>query len=411
MTKQETLNLITGNNYYSLKDLRFNNLLGINLSKDDFTSFLNNKDELIDDNTKEFKILPLRTFNSKHCFYVDSTYIQQLKEEYMGIMDFDIQLHNNTLISRNVSDVVMSSIYSEIEGTLRIENVPTTRKRIRELINNDNPTEKNDIIVKNMINAFLYIQNEKPAFTKDNLHTLYDILSKNCLDEDQKLKIGSLYRDDDVSVDGFDGAPTSEIDQCMNTLFDFVNDKQNQNKYGILLPFICQYYILYIHPYFDFNGRTARMVSFWLNYILELTYAPLFMSDAINETKQKYYNALRETRTSRNDLTYFLGYILETSIQYCILYRNLEEIRVNINKSGNDLTQSEWMYLKKIIIHNPNGFFTQKMFQEYIQAEMTKAGALKLLNNLVDYGILEKNLNRKKEAIYKIKDGNLVYSL
>ena len=30
---------------------------------------------------------------------------------------------------------------------------------------------------------------------------------------------------------------------------------------------IVQYYILYIHPYFDFNGRTARMAFIWILYL------------------------------------------------------------------------------------------------------------------------------------------------
>lgn len=33
---------------------------------------------------------------------------------------------------------------------------------------------------------------------------------------------------------------------------------------------------------------------------------------------------------------------------------------------------------------------------------MSKTGALKILNNFTDYGILDKNINKKKEAIYKV---------
>ena len=40
------------------------------------------------------------------------------------------------------------------------------------------------------------------------------------------------------------------------------------------------------------------------------------MSEAINDSKNDYYNAITNTREARNDLTYFLGYILETSIKY-----------------------------------------------------------------------------------------------
>lgn len=47
------------------------------------------------------------------------------------------------------------------------------------------------------------------------------------------------------------------------------------------------------------------MVSFWLNTIYDITAAPQFMSEAINNNKREYYKAIINTRLSRNDMTYF----------------------------------------------------------------------------------------------------------
>ena len=65
--------------------------------------------------------------------------------------------------------------------------------------------------------------------------------------------------------------------------------------------------------------------------------------------------------------------------------------------------------MKKIIVHNPEGYFNYKAFLEYIQGSMTKAGALKALNGLTDYGLLEKSINKKKEAIYKVNQEMITY--
>lgn len=195
----------------------------------------------------------------------------------------------------------------------------------------------------------------------------------------------------------------------MDSLFAFVNNPDNVKKHGALLPHICHYYILYIHPYFDYNGRTARMASFWLNYIFNITTAPLFMSEAINDNKKEYYRAITNTRNTNNDLTYFLGYILETAVQYSLLYKNLEGIKEQLSKTGDTLTSTEWGYLKKILIHNPDGYFTYKNFFEYIHSTMSKVGGLKILNGFAEYGILIKNINKKKEAIYKISPNMLTY--
>jgi len=409
MEKKELLKLILGNEYYTIEDLRYNQKLGFLFSKDELAQFLKEKERLIEENNEDIEKLPLKTFNSKHCFYVNGNYLISNYVQYLSAFVEDFQINHKTLFARNVNDIMMSRVFSEVEGTLNVENVPTTHKRVKEVYQNKNLTDKNDIIIKNMLDAMRFISKEKPAFNKKNLLKLYNILSSNCLDDEDKLKEGAYYRDDYVSIGDFDGAPAAMIEECMDTLFTFVNNPESIKKHKSLLPHICHYYILYIHPYFDYNGRTARMVSFWLNYIFEINNAPLFMSEAINDNKQEYYRALTNTRNTHNDLTYFLGYILETAIKYNLLYKNLEEVKEKLSKTGDTLTSTEWGYLKKIIIHNSTGYFTYKDFFEYIHSTMTKQGGLKILNAFVEYNLLIKDINKKKEAIYKVNPEIITY--
>ena len=78
-------------------------------------------------------------------------------------------------------------------------------------------------------------------------------------------------------------------------------------------------------------------------------------------------------------------------------------------KTGDTLTSTEWVYVKKILVHNPENYFTYKLFLKYINAVMTKQGAAKILNNLVNYSILEKTKNKKGETIYKFNQDMIVY--
>ena len=415
------LKMIMDKQYYSIKDLRFNRKLGIMFSKEELSEFLAIKDELVDDTSDiekkcnlddqiDFLVkLPLKTFNSRHCFYVNSNYLLSTHIEYMQIHIDDIDLHQSSLFDRNLEDMLKSRLFSEVEGSLRIENVPTTHKRIVEISKQENLTDKNDIIVKNMLNAVSFIVSEKPKFSKDNLKKLYQILSKDCLADNLCLKEDAYYRDDDVYIDKYEGADWHIVDECMDTMFAFANDEENIKKHGIFLPYICHYYILYVHPYFDYNGRTARMVSFWLNYINNIIVAPYFISEAINESKGDYYRALVNTRDTNNDLTYFLGYILETSIKYSFVYKNLEEIRKELSKTGDSLSPAEWVYVKKILIHNTENYFNYKEFLGYINATMTRQGALKILNNLTEYEILENTQNRKGDTIFRLNPNYITY--
>lgn len=409
MDKKEIVQLLAGNKYYSISDLRYNQKVGIMMSKDQFYDFLETKDLLVTEGAEFAKKLPLKSFNSNHIFFIDGIYLLQTSTEYLRILNTDFENNQSLLFDRNMGDILLSRLFSEIEGTLNIENIPTTHKRIVEIHNKKELTNVNDIIVKNMMNAMDYIINEKPKFNKENLLKLYNILSCESLPRELEIKPGKYYRDDRVFIDKFEGAPFDKINDCMNSLFDFVNDPENIEKYDVYLPHICHYYILYVHPYFDYNGRTARMVSFWLSYINNITAAPIFLSEAINETKHDYYQALVDTRATNNDLTYFLGYVFETSIKYSFIYKNLEEIKKELFKTGDTLTSTEWVYVKKILVHNSDSFFNYKMFLKYINATMTKQGALKILNSLANYEIIEKRKNKKGEIVYRFNQDMIVY--
>ncbi len=409
MKHEELINLVFGERYYSLEDLRYNKKIGIMMGKDEFADFLKFKDSLIENKVQHIHPLPLKTFNSKYCFYVDWIYLSRLKSEYLNAFVSDFELNQSTIFGRNAEDMILSRLFSEVEGSLNIENVPTTHKRIAEIARLEKPEDKNDIIIKNMLDAVKYIVNESPAFNKDNLRKLYSILSRESLPFELVLKDGSYYRDDDVFIGDFEGADYHLIDECMDSLFKFANDPESFKKHGVLLPYICHYYILYVHPYFDFNGRTARMVSFWLNHILKIPYAPLFMSEAINESKGDYYRSIVDTRVMNNDLTHFLGYVLETSIKFSLVYKNLEDIKKELSKSADTLATAEWVYVKKILVHNIDGYFNIKMFLEYIGTAMSRPGAQKILGNLCDYEILQKSTNKKGATIYRLNPKMVTY--
>ena len=65
MDKNYALDLITRNNYLAIDDLRYNQKMGVMLSKEEFENFLIQKDNLIKENCDIMCQLPLKTFNSQ----------------------------------------------------------------------------------------------------------------------------------------------------------------------------------------------------------------------------------------------------------------------------------------------------------------------------------------------------------
>ena len=395
----EYKDLLSDNVYHSISDLRYNDRLGYKLSSSEIEDFFDYKDSLVVNNECGFRRTDLKPFNSKYIFYNEHPELTHLYDEY-------IDLINSNDIFSDKEEMIKSRIYSEVEGSLRIEGYDSTRKLFDSLMAGKKPANRNETIIRNMGIGIGFVKNAN-SFDADALYALYGILSDGCLDEDQQLKPGYLYRDDMVYISNYNGCDTGKINECMQSLFDFVNSNLRTKDpfLRFLLPHIVHYYIVYIHPYFDYNGRTARMCSLWVSNLLGLESAPFFISEAINDTKKQYYNALSMTRDSRNDLTYFLKYILQTSIKYALCYLKVKEAEDRIAENGERLSPSESTYYKKILLSSRHKYFSWKDFSGFTNSDISKQGALKILNKLETYGLLASVKNSRGEKQFYIYEG------
>ena len=400
------LKALTRNRFFTNEDLRMNRKYDILLDSQELKEYLDYKDNFKHASKVE---LPLLSFNWSKIYYYISNELNTYLEEYIEFINNDLFEKESTIISDNYEDIIISRITSELDGNLRIEGVNTTRRQILDIYHNVKTNlDSNDIIVRNMIKGFEFIIS-KPKFDKDNLLKLYNILSMDCLNENLELD-GDYYRVDKVYVGQHEGCPKDKIEECMNSLFKFVNDEINNRNF--FLPFIVHYYILYIHPYYDYYGRTARMVSLWISLLVVMNeFLPTFISEAINDDKSNYYKAIDNSRFSHNDLTYFITYLLDLSNRYYLVYKNLNMIKEKLALIGESLSATESYYLKRIMINSKKGWFNYRGFINFCNLDISKQGALKILNKLQDFNILVSRINSKNEKIFMINDDMILYTL
>ena len=151
------------------------------------------------------------------------------------------------------------------------------------------------------------------------------------------------------------------------------------------------------------------MVSLWINILIEgNNILPPVISEAINQTKNNYYKAIEESRDSHNDLTYFLIYIYKTYVNYYLCYRNIESISDYAKNEGEVLTDTDFNYIKRILISN-KGAFTYQDFLKMCNIEITKQGALKILNKYADLGILLVKETKSKNKLFEINNKIVKY--
>ena len=395
--------------YYTNIDLRMNRKYGFLLSNQQLDEYLKYKEENNDLEFAETKIeIPLKSWNSKKIFFYFSNELISVIKDYSLYLKDDYVQNKSIYVIRNITEVAIGMLCSELEGTLKIEGVNTTRRQIEHIITNNINESINDKIINNMNRGFNFIIKD-PEFNKDNLKKLYDILSDGCLTPENEIK-DLYYRYDKVYISNHSGCPADRIDECMNSLFDFVNNSAlKDDRLKILGPYIAHYYLLYIHPYFDYNGRTARMVQLWL--LIKNGFYDIFLSEAINDNKNAYYTALDDSRNSHNDLTYFLTYLFRLCNKYIVIHKNLEKIKSDIESTGESISDRELHYLKRIIINKKIGWFNFKRFNEFQDIDITKAGALKILNKFEGMGLLISKINKSNEKVFIFNEDILEYEL
>lgn len=402
-------NMMYGSKYYSSKDLIYDTKYNFLLAPHDYKNFLDLKDKMAHNNDI-YILLPLKPFNNYNLYYANCMHLLSNANAFLKFTVDDYNEKNTYMNIRNANEMIRSRIYSEVEGSLNIESVPTTRKKVDGILSGRiKPKEPNEIVIQNMGSAIDFVY-KHPAFNKDNLKKLYLLLSKDSLKEEDKLKENAYYRDAEVEVDHYDGCPVNQINDCMDSLFKYVNDNLGNSKTIGILPHIAHYYIVYVHPYFDFNGRTARMVSLWISLLDTNRNLPLIMSEAINQTKSGYYNALRETRDSHNDLTYFLNYIYETLTSYSFIYKNLEQITIDLQNKGITWTENDKIYFKKILI-SYSGKFTHHDFAKWAKIDISKQGALKILDRLTNINLLNSTISNSGKKLFELNFKKIPYLL
>jgi Fic family protein len=96
-------------------------------------------------------------------------------------------------------------------------------------------------------------------------------------------------------------------------LINFANDKLNSNIFihPVVKAIIIHFWVGYLHPFCDGNGRTARALFYWYllkNNYFGFSYIPL--SKELKVSKSKYAKSYIYSEQDDLDMTYFLSYNL-----------------------------------------------------------------------------------------------------
>ena len=126
------LKALEENHYFTNEDLRMNKRNNILFESHELKEYLCFKDDFYHETKVE---LPLISFNSTKMYYFKSNELNTSLQEYLEFINNDLIEKESTIISDNYEDIIVSRMASELDGTLRIEGVNTTRRQMMDIYN------------------------------------------------------------------------------------------------------------------------------------------------------------------------------------------------------------------------------------------------------------------------------------
>ena len=210
----------------------------------------------------------------------------------------------------------------ELKANNQVEGYSDDLELIEDIIKKKTDNIKDEekrARILNLYRGYQFILRNR-VMDEKHLKRLYNILSDGLLDSYDITHMGQNYREAPVYIlDGGkltgildEGVNYQIIDNLIAKYFEFVNNYTlgNTQTDEYIKSQIMHFYFVYIHPYFDCNGRTSRTMALWYKK-KKKDYPYIIFNRGINFAGSKYDKIIKEAKETY-DITYFLKLMLET---------------------------------------------------------------------------------------------------
>ncbi|WP_300601750.1 Fic family protein [Niabella sp.] len=253
---------------------------------------------------------------------------------------------------KNDHRYLVNALLDEAMASAQLAGYPATKKMVKELLLKKKTTvNETEQVVVNIYRCLQKIKEwEQTPISGEKLLELHQLLTKDTI----KLKgIGRYRTNNKYDVSSIEDAPSykaidaKEIRPWMQWLESFINDdKKPFYIHPVIKACMIAYFVTYIRPFKDGNGRMARLLLYW--YLLRKGYWALQYTAVSNITvklKAQYQKSFLQVQANA-DMGYFIHFTMQA---LRMADRSLKESlqRTNKEKESNPFVKIDGLNIRQ----------------------------------------------------------------
>ena len=310
---------------------------------------------------------------------------------------------------------VFNSLVEEAITSSQLEGASTTRQVAADMIRYQRkPRDHSERMILNNYRAMQSVREIYDApISFESLMSLHRTLTEETLSNEKAA--GRIQQPGEKRVDVVDHTthrvlhtppPAEGLREQVEALIAFANRTESAEPFihPVVHAVILHFWLAYLHPFEDGNGRTARALFYWAMlhrgyWMFEF----LSISRVIKHAPAKYARAFLHTETDDNDLTYFILHqldVMETAIGELETYmeRKVDQLaKVERLLKHSDLNHREIALLSHAIRH-PDQEYSIKSHQT--SHRVAYATARSDLLKLAGLGLLAQQRRGRKTLVF-----------
>lgn len=282
----------------------------------------------------------------------------------------------------------------EAKESNAIENIITTqdelyKAQLNEKFFNDAAAKEVSKYANALKEGFLNVKKTKLITNKDIKHIQQNLVGN---DAGYRVNAGTVLKNERTGEVVY--TPPQDIvtiEKLMDNLVAFMNDETLSDLDPLVKMAIIHHRFETIHPFYDGNGRTGRIIN--ILYLVkeeQLNLPILYLSRYIIQYKADYYRLLQQVRIDNNWETWILFMlkgIEETSKQTIFLIEGIKKLMIDYKHRIRE--QCKNIYSQDLLNNLFKHPYTKIEFLEN-DLHVNRQTAAKYLNILTDKGFLEK---------------------